>query len=204
MRMITAPMFIDKFTAPGYNRYIMRYFPALHKHARLAAGAALAITIALTAEIAGADYEWGISMAAVRKGIPSSAATVQFTPAEDPEYENKIMSYITAIDADLVKKITIVRVKSQPVTDYLFVGDRLYTIMESWGEIDAGKGKTIETTLSGKYGAPLVQQDKNFYIYSYKNDKTKVLYYLTKISDTRSKCTVYYYTKKLFRALIME
>jgi len=114
------------------------------------------------------------------------------------------MSYITAIDAELIRKITIIRVKSQPVSDYLFVGDRLYTIMESWGEVEARRGKEIETALTGRYGAPLVQQDKNLSIYSYNNDTTKVLYYLMKVSDTRSKCTVYYYTKKLFRILIME
>ena len=171
---------------------------------RIATGAALALTFALSAAFAGADYEWGSSMATVRKGVPAGAPTVQFTPSEDPEYENKIMSYITAIDAELIRKITIIRVKSQPVSDYLFVGDRLYTIMESWGEVEARRGKEIETALTGRYGAPLVQQDKNLSIYSYNNDTTKLLYYLMKVSDTRSKCTVYYYTKKLFRILIME
>lgn len=185
----------------------MRFFTAIKKNAyivRIATGTVLALILALTAAAAGAEYEWGTSIAAVRKGIPGGAATVQFAPSEDPAYENKIMSYITAIDAELVKKITIVRVKSEPVTDYLFVGDKLYTIMESWGDIDARRGKEIETALAGKYGAPLVQQDKSLSIYSYNNDRTKVLFYLTKVSDTRSRCTVYYYTKKLFRILIME
>jgi hypothetical protein len=150
------------------------------------------------------ELEWGSPIVRVKSSIPAGASIIQFTPADDPNYENKIMSYITAIDADLIKKITIVRIKNQPMVDYLFVSDRLYTIMENWGEIEPKKSKEIESTLTTQYGAPLVQQDKNFFIYSFNNDKTKVLYYLMKQTDGNSKCIVYYYTKKLFRMLITE
>ena len=173
---------------------------------RLAISAALILFFIMTglSSATSADYEWGSPMAAVKKAMPQGGGATEFTPADDPNYENKIMSYITAIDADLVKKIVIVRVKAQPMVDYLFVNDRLYTVMENWGEVEPNKDKEIETGLTTQYGAPLVQQDKNFYIYSYNNDKTKVLYYLVKQANGKSKCIVYYYTKKLFRILITE
>jgi hypothetical protein len=175
---------------------------------RLALSAALMLLLipamAGLTPVSAADYEWGSPMARVKKAITPGANATEFSPADDPNYENKIMSYITAIDADLVKKITIVRVKAQPMVDYLFVNDKLYTVMESWGEVEPNKSKEIETNLTTQYGAPLVQQDKNFYTYSYNNDKTKVLYYLVKQPDGKAKCIVYYYTKKLFRILITE
>jgi hypothetical protein len=173
---------------------------------RLALRAALILLFIMAglAAVSAADYEWGSPIARVKKAIPQGSGTTEFSPADDPNYENKILSYITAIDADLIKKITIVRVKSQPMVDYLFVSDKLYTVMENWGEVDPNKSKEIETGLTTQYGAPLVQQDKNFYTYSYNNDKTKVLFYLVKKADGKATCIVYYYTKKLFRILITE
>jgi hypothetical protein len=150
------------------------------------------------------QYEWGTQMLKVKKTLPSDKESVQFTPKDKPKYKNKILSYITAIDNKLLDKIIIVRVKSQPEIDYLFVNDKLYTILENWGNIDPKTEKDIQARLASIFGQPLIQQDKNFYIYSYNSDKTKVLYYLMKSPDGKSKCKVYYYTKQLFRMLITE
>ncbi len=150
------------------------------------------------------NYEWGTQMLKVRKTLPSDKTSTQFSPKDRPKYKNKILSYITAIDNKLLDKIIIVRLETRPVVDYLFVNDKLYTIMENWGSIDQKTEKDIQTKLSSQFGQPLVQQDKNFYIYSYNSDKTKVLYYLMKSADGTSKCKVYYYTKQLFRMLITE
>lgn len=149
-------------------------------------------------------YEWGTPLDQLKKSLPSDKETTQFTPKEKPNYKNKLLSYITAIDGNLVDKIIIVRLKSRPAMDYLFVNNKLYTIMENWGKVDEKTQKEIETNLSGQFGQPLVQQDKNFYIYSYNSDKTKVLYYIMKNTDGTSTCKVYYYTRKLFRMLITE
>lgn len=150
------------------------------------------------------NYEWGTQLVKVKKTLPSDKESTQFSPKEKPKYKNKILSYITAIDNNLLDKIIIVRLQSQPVVDYLFVNDKLYTIMENWGSVDQKTEKDILAKLTGQFGQPLVQQDKNFYIYSYNTDKTKVLYYLMKSKDGKSRCKVYYYTKQLFRMLITE
>lgn len=149
-------------------------------------------------------YAWGTQLENVKKTLPSDKEILQFSPKERPKYKNKILSYITAIDNKLIDKIFVVRIKSTPVTDYLFVNNKLYTVMENWGKIDQKTEKEIQAKLTGQYGEPLVQQDKNFYIYSFNSDKTKVLFYLMKLNDGRSKCKVYYYTKQLFRMLIAE
>ena len=150
------------------------------------------------------NFEWGAQLLKFKRTLPSDKEWVQFKPSEKPKYKNKILSYITAIDNKLIDKVIIVRVKSQPVIDYLFVNDKLYTIMENWGKVEQKTELEIQSRLIGQFGQPVIQQDKNFYIYSYNTDKTKVLFYLMRLPENKSSCKVYYYTKQLFRFLIVE
>jgi len=150
------------------------------------------------------NYEWGTQLLKFKRTLPSDKEWVQFKPNDKPKYKNKILSYITAIDNKLIDKIVIVRIKSQPVVDYLFVNDKLYTIMENWGKVEQKTEMEIQSQLIRQFGQPVIQQDKNFYIYSYNTDKTKVLFYLVRLPEAKSSCKVYYYTKQLFRFLIVE
>jgi len=149
-------------------------------------------------------YEWGTQLQKFKHTLPSDKEWEQFKPSDKPKYKNKILSYITAIDNKLIDKVVIVRIKSQPVVDYLFVNDKLYTIMENWGKVQQKTEMEILSKLISQYGQPVIQQDKNFYIYSYNTDKTKVLFYLVRLPEAKSSCKVYYYTKQLFRFLIVE
>ncbi|MBN2160406.1 MAG: hypothetical protein JW807_13515 [Spirochaetes bacterium] len=167
-------------------------------------GLILSAAITLTPAGAAIQYEWGTELEKVKKSLPSDRESTQFTPRDKQNYKNKILSYITAIDADLADKIIILRLETRPVTDFLFVKDRLYTVMEDWGRVDEKTEKEIHAKLAGLYGKPLVQQDKSFFIYSYSNDTTKVLYYLMKLPEGKSQCKVYYYTRQLFKMLISE
>ena len=149
-------------------------------------------------------YEWGTQLQKFKSTLPSDKEWEQFKPNDKPKYKNKILSYITAIDSKLIDKVIIVRIKSQPVVDYLFVNDKLYTIMENWGKVAQKTEMEIQSKLISQFGQPVTQQDKNFYIYSYNTDKTKVLFYLVRLPEAKSSCKVYYYTKQLFRFLIVE
>ena len=149
------------------------------------------------------EFQWGVKKAAVTAALGADRCT-EFKPADKPKYRNKILSYIKAIDADLESKIVIVRTSSRPVIDYLFVGDKLYTIMENWGQVDPVTERKIRTRLDGTFGLPNLQKDTNLHIYSYQNDATKVLCYVTRLPDGASRCKVYYYTRRLFRMLITE
>ena len=149
-------------------------------------------------------YEWGTQLQKFKTTLPTDKEWEQFKPNDKPKYKNKILSYITAIDSKLIDKVIIIRIKSQPVVDYLFVNDKLYTIMENWGKIEQKTEMEIQSRLNKEFGQPVVQQDKNFYIYSYNTDKTKVLFYLLRLPEAKSNCKVYYYTKQLFRFLIVE
>jgi len=147
---------------------------------------------------------WGNLLAKVKSTLPPGTEFLEFTPGERPKYKNRILSYITAIDNKLADKIIILRVKAAPETDYLFVNNKLYSIIENWGDIDQKTEMEIQVNLKKQFGESRVQKDNNFYIYSYDGDKTKVLWYLMKVPGKKSSCKIYYYAKQLFRLLISE
>lgn len=152
-----------------------------------------------------AVYEslWGTSLDEFKKGLDPDRPYIQFSPAEKPDYKNKILSYITAIDENLSKEIIILRTLTAPETDYLFVKNKLYTIMENWDIVDLKKQNDIMDGLKKKFGEPSLQKDENFYIYSFNSRDSKVLLYVLKLPDDRARCRVYLYTNKLFKMLIM-
>ena len=161
--------------------------------------------IELTAlSAAPVSYDWGTPFINIKKALPSDKETMQFSPYDKPKYKNKILEYIKGIHEKFLAKTIILRVKSKPEIDYVFINKKLYTIMENWGKINAQTEKDIQYRLTNRFGKPHVQKDNNFYIYSYNNDKTKVLFYLLKQPGGQAKCKVYYYTKKLFRMLLTE
>ncbi len=149
------------------------------------------------------DHAWGSKKATLTSALGTGQWT-EFKPSDRPKYRNKILSYITTIDADLANKIMIVRTESTPMVDYLFVNDKLYTVMEDWGQVDPATEKSIQSRLGAKFGQPVIQKNASLHIYSYHNDATKVLCYFTRLPEGASNCKVYYYTKKLFRLLITE
>ncbi len=168
----------------------------------LATGLCIAPVNAMEAETP--LYEWGALLVKFKQTLPADEKYIEFTPSERPKYKNRMLNYITAIDNNLYKKIKILRILSSPSIDYLFVNNKLYTMMENWGTIGPDEELLIRARLGHRYGNPTVQRDKNFYIYSYNTNKTKVFWYLMKLHDAKSDCMIYYYPRQLFRMLISE
>lgn len=149
------------------------------------------------------EYRWGISREeTIKRYLPSENYT-SFSPASKPEYENKILSFILAINIDIKDKITILRGEGAPQRDYLLIRDKLYSVMENYGVISASDFEKVISKLSSEYKAPNIQKDKNTVTYSFYGKDTKVLvlsYEKQKLVD----CRVYHYASKLFRILISE
>ncbi|MCP4135438.1 MAG: hypothetical protein GY754_30995 [bacterium] len=164
---------------------------------------AIIITVPSAKPITG-NYTWGVSLRTIEKSIPKKTRYVKFTPNEQPQYKNRIMSYITSIDSRIKRKIVILRVNSKPRIDYLFVKNKLYTTLEDWGYIDPRIEKKVLAALARKFKKPDIKKDSNLSIYSYKNKKSKVLIYKIHFKDGTSKFKVYYYNKSLFRMLMLE
>jgi hypothetical protein len=148
--------------------------------------------------------QWGLGFDDLSKQIPSEIKQTVFTPKQKPEYSNKILSFITAIDESYNDKIKILKAVSTNTTDFLFFNNKLYSTLIEWESIDEKSMKKIETELQASFGQPAIQQSENLMINSYANSTTKVLLYKKKTSDGKWSCRVYYYAKKLFKMLILE
>ena len=148
--------------------------------------------------------EWGSSIENITKTIPEGIKTMQFNPASQPDYTNKIMNYVLAIDPQIVENIIIMRLASKPQTDCMFIKNKLYSLMEDWKTVDAKEQKNILDSLSKEFGQSNLQREEDMSIYSFSNENTKVLFYVKKLTSNEFKCKTYFYTKKLFRMLMME
>ncbi len=149
------------------------------------------------------EIPWGLSLAEFTGNLTGGNHR-EFKPSDMPDYKNKIMTYITAIDEKFKDEIVIVRLKGSPLCDYLFVRGKLCTKLDDWDVITEETQNRIMADLKGHYGEPSLQREENFFIYSFKSKTTNVMFYMLKGPDGRAKCKVYYYTSKLFKMLIMD
>jgi hypothetical protein len=130
---------------------------------------------------------------------------VEFMPGNKHNYKHKILTYITGIAPDILGKTKVVRMTSSgTIKDYMFINSKLYTILEDWGVLPDKREKTLFSGLKKVYGTPKVKSDGNLKIFSFKKERTKVIYYRLIYNNKTSHCKVYYYTTRLFRMLFIE
>ncbi len=147
--------------------------------------------------------EWGISKEEViKRYLSKDKKYIQFD-ATKPHYKNKIMNYIIAIDRDLKQKIKILRSSKKPVRDFLFVNDKLYSVLENQGTLSSKKQNKLIDYLTSKFGTPTIQHDRRMTIYSFKGIKTKVLL-LSNTGSDKIECKIYFYASNLFKMLISQ
>lgn len=148
--------------------------------------------------------EWEMSRKDLIKKL--SGADVRYKeikPGREPRYENKIMDYIIAIDENLKGSIGILRTRTVPERDYLFIKDRLYSVLEKYGIIPREQVNAIIGQLQARYGKPRVRNENATAIYSFEGSGTKVLLHSSTVYRSVD-CQVYYYAGILFRRLVAE
>ena len=148
--------------------------------------------------------EWEMSRKELIKRL--SAAGVRYKeirPDREPRYENKIMSYVIAIDGNLKESIGILRTRTVPERDYLFIKERLYSVLEKYGIIPGEQVNAIIGQLQARYGKPQVRYEKATAIYSFDGSGTKVMLHSSTVHRSLD-CQVYYYAGILFRRLVVE
>ncbi len=149
-------------------------------------------------------YEWGSDFDKIKRMVSSGMTVEQFTPVERPKYKNTVLKYILASDGSLAESIIILRVKTVPVTDYLFIKSKLYTIVEEWDPITDEEAGNIRARLDSSYGSPQSESDKGLTIFSYDLNAVSVRYYLLKLESGRNSCKVYFYPSDLFKMLMKQ
>lgn len=148
-------------------------------------------------------YNWGMRKDDVNAKYLKGIEQTSFTPVSKPEYENKILNFILAINSDMKERITIIRTSTTPPRDYLLINNKLYSVMENYGVMPAAGLDKVINELSSVYRQPNIQKDKNMVTYSFYGKETKVLV-LSYQKQNLVDCKVYHYASKLFRILISE
>ena len=146
-------------------------------------------------------YAWGMDMDSFRRQS-SGVEFISFHPSVAPNYKNRIMTYIIGIDMNTRDKMEVLRLNSRPVADYLFVNKKLFSVLEDHGETAAANVQALHNRLVRQFGKGELKQEGLLSVYSFADQKTKVLLYAEKIDDGKIKCKVYYYPKKLFMMLL--
>ncbi len=149
------------------------------------------------------EYNWGISRKAIIDAYISPREYTEFRHSERPDYQNKIMNYIIAINSALSDKITIIRSKSDPEKDFLLVNNKLCSVLEDYNRLSHSSLASIISNLSGRYKQPSIQKDRDLTIYSFFDNRTKIIV-IAQDKDRLVSCKVYYYSSKLFRMLLSE
>lgn len=163
----------------------------------------LAVTVPTLSEAQTKEpgYTWGMTMEAFRSANSATEFT-PFNPKTTADYTNRIMTYIIGIDATTKDKMEVLRLKSGPVRDYLFVDKKLFSVMDDHGETTVKNVKDLREALSARFGHYEVKKDYGLLVYSYSDRKTRVLLYAKTVDDNLVKCRIYYYPEKLFMMLL--
>jgi len=146
--------------------------------------------------------EWGTTIDILKKS--NEAKYTLFTPIERPEYKNRIINHLSRMDEGLLKKIIVMRIKSEKQVDYLFLDGKLFSVLEDWGKVDVQKLSELKKTLAVKYGEPSVRSGEKFTVYSFNNASSRIFCYATPYKDGKTRCRIYYYTKKLYKMLLLD
>lgn len=169
----------------------------------------LVMAVAVLLAAAGKGYsqdmgEWEMSRKdLIKKLSESDVRYKEIKPGREPRYENKIMDYIVAIDENLKGSIGILRTRTVPERDYLFIKEKLYSVLEKYGTIPREQVNAIIGQLQARYGKPQVRHEKATAIYSFEGSGTKVLLHSSTVYKSVD-CQVYYYAGILFRRLVAE
>ncbi|MBN2038820.1 MAG: hypothetical protein JW864_02190 [Spirochaetes bacterium] len=148
--------------------------------------------------------KWGISKEMVKKElIAPDEGTFEFTPADKPDYENKIMNMVNLIlknvDSNVYERITIISTKgTAPGRDFLLLNNKLFSVKEYYKTLPKKDLQPLIKTLEQRYGSSNYNpgEEMDIFFISTKDTKIIVHYFLkTKV------CEIYFYDSQLYHKL---
>ena len=145
--------------------------------------------------------KWGINQNDVIKKYLSNANYKQYALNQIAGYNNKLLNYILAIDADYKNKITIFRTGKGITRDFMFIGTKLYVVTDYMQLSNAESSSEVISALGKIYGTPQKQTEANTTTYTYTKDQTKIIAIL-EAKGQKYSMTIYYYYKNLFKSLL--
>jgi hypothetical protein len=168
----------------------------------LQSAAALLLLLLIPLPLRAQNPPWGTNYGEFIKN-KSSSIMAEFKPVEKPKYKHKILKFITGINPEIINQIKVVRIRSNPIREFMFINNGLYTIKENWNIIPVKDEKKVYSDLKRQYGKPDIKDDGNLRTISFKKGRTKVIYYRLLYGNGTARCAVYYYSTRMFRMLFM-
>ena len=163
------------------------------------------LTLALINPLMTAEMEtlWGISKPDLINRLQLENYST-FKPSEKPEYSNRIIDFFNSMASDQKFNITIIRTGFKPEIDYCFFNEKLYSISENWGNIDITNAGDLLRTLKKQYSEISAENKDQCLIYSFKKDKTKVVFYKKSDGTNSVNVNIFYYSTTLFSMLFAQ
>ncbi|HEY1406251.1 MAG TPA: hypothetical protein VF857_06560, partial [Spirochaetota bacterium] len=119
------------------------------------------------------------------------------------EYGNNIYNHLISANPDLKPRIRVIRSKTLPMRDLLFIDGKLYEILEYRENVDALEFKELFVTMKNIYGIPEMNKESDFTAYTYKNDNTQVIL-ISKGNGDRFQVRIYLYSRSLFHRILID
>jgi hypothetical protein len=160
------------------------------------------IFIFINSPLNSADYDtiWGNEKNIFLTGCKPDKY-LMFKAKDDPDFKNRIIDFFTSMSSGNHIDITVIRINGKPEIDYCFFNNKLYSVSENWGEIDKGTAEKIIQSIRKEYSAQGTEKRDSGVLYSFKKNKTKIVYQQNISGSGSVRVTVFYYSTDLFRML---
>lgn len=135
-----------------------------------------------------------------------SRANTQFEEIslqKNPGYRNRMIDFIVKVDAELREKITVIRARTDPEKDYLFLSGRLFSVRERYGDLSQERFDSIAGRLRSAFGEPVITEEKKTTVHSYAGRGTKAIL-RSRRTPAGVECIAYYYDSNLFRIMFRQ
>lgn len=116
------------------------------------------------------------------------------------KYENRIYLLILSLSPEIKNRLSVIRSKTSPERDLLFLDKKLISIVEKRESVDENSFKTIFLDLKNSFGIPSMTRDEEYSLYSCSNESTNALLAVKKCGSGYS-TSLYLYSKSLMRIL---
>lgn len=150
------------------------------------------------------EKKWGIDYTFFIESIDKTTQYITFKPAEKPDYSNRVARFISSLNIESKKDLEVIRLLTNPETDYLFFKGKLCSITENRGIIPVKEGEAILKSFTKKFGPPRTEKKSSLYIYTYKKGRTQVILYQQLIDNNIMRCKIYSYTNDIFNLLFSD
>ncbi len=157
-----------------------------------------------TAGRAETHSSWGRTTASVIEELSrANTGYEEINLLKNPGYRNRVIDFIVKVDSGLREKITVIRARTDPEKDYLFLSGRLFSVRERYGALSQERFEATVKDLRSEFGEPELGREKNVSVRSYTGRGTKAIM-RSRTTAGGIECSVYYYDSRLFRIIFTQ